>query len=153
MTNIPKVKSDEFRTLLLETSDVKEISLDEVKNRIRHIDKLLESFDQPPSSEELLLIVVKNKPHTWFALESDLISVGRAESSDIVLQSSKVSRNHCHISRNNNSWLMVDDDSKNGLFFNGKKMKKRFLCEGDIVRIGTGSVELVYIRNRKPDFL
>ncbi|MFZ2656497.1 MAG: FHA domain-containing protein [Victivallales bacterium] len=153
MTNIPKVKSDEFRTLLMVTSDVKEIRLDEVKNRIRHIDNLLESFDQPPSGEELLLIVVKGKPHTWFALESDLISIGRAESSDIVLQSSKVSRNHCHISRNNNSWLMVDDDSRNGLFVNGRKMKKRFLCEGDIVRIGTGSVELIYIRNRKPDFI
>ncbi|HCE44498.1 MAG TPA: hypothetical protein DET40_13205 [Lentisphaeria bacterium] len=153
MTNIPKVKSDEFRTLLLETSDVKEISLDEVKNRIRHIDSLLESFDQPPAGEELLLIVVKGKPHAWFTLESDLISIGRAEASDIVLQSSKVSRNHCHISRNNNSWLMVDDDSRNGLFVNGRKMKKRFLCEGDIVRIGTGSVEVIYIRNRKPDFI
>ncbi len=153
MTSIPKVKSDEFRTLLLETSDVKEISLDEVKNRIRHIDKLLDTFEQPPACEDLLLIVVKNKPHTWYRLESDRVSIGRAENSDIVLQSSKVSRNHCYISRNNSSWLMVDDDSKNGMFVNGRKMKKRLLCEGDIVRIGTGSVEVIYINNKKPDFI
>ncbi len=153
MTEIPKVKSDEFRTLLLETREVKEIGLDEVKNRIKHIDGLLGSFEQPPPGDEFLLIVVKGKPNSWFLLDSDTVSIGRAETSDIVLQSSKVSRFHCHISRNNNSWLMVDDESKNGIFVNGKKMKKRFLCEGDIVRIGTGSVELIYINNKKPDFL
>ena len=37
------------------------------------------------------------------------------------------------------------------VFINGKKMKKRVLCEGDIIRIGT--IELIYISNRKPEFL
>ncbi|HBC86036.1 MAG TPA: hypothetical protein DCZ94_03690 [Lentisphaeria bacterium] len=151
MTNIPNMKSDEFRTILLVTSEMKEIGLDEVKNRLKHIDKMLESFEPPPAGDEFLLIVAKGKPNTWFQLDSDLINVGRAESSDIVIQSSKVSRNHCHISKDNNGWSIIDDNSKNGVFVNGKKMKKRILCEGDIIRIGT--IELIYINNRKPEFM
>ncbi len=151
MTNIPKMKSDEFRTILLEGADVKEIGLDEVKNRLKHIDKMLESFVPPPEGEEFLLIIAKGKPNTWYHLEADNIKVGRAENSDILIQSSKVSRNHCQITRDNNGWVIVDNDSRNGVFINGKKMKKRVLCEGDIIRIGT--IELIYISNRKPEFL
>jgi hypothetical protein len=144
------LKKDDFKTYMLEVSDMGEIGLDAVKNRIKYIDSFLESFGQPPSEGDFLLIVVKGKPHSWFTLLSDTLNIGREESSDIVLQDPKASRRHCQIRKDSNNWLIEDRKSQNGTFINGKKMTERILCEGDIIRIG--AVELIYINNNSFSF-
>ena len=53
--------------------------------------------------------------------------------------------------KNGDNWLIEDNKSQNGIFVNGKKITERLLCEGDIIRIGT--IELIYINNKKPDFV
>ncbi|MFA6567527.1 MAG: FHA domain-containing protein [Victivallales bacterium] len=145
------LKKDELKTYLLEVSDIGEIRLDAIKNRIKGIDDLLESFGQPPSEGDFLLVVMNGKPHSWFPLSSDLINIGREESSDIILEDPKTSRSHCQIRKKGNNWLIEDKKSRNGIFVNGKKITERLLCEGDIIRIG--KIELIYINNRKPDFV
>ena len=149
--NISPLKKDEFKTYLLEVSDISEIRLDVIKNRIKYIDNLLGSFRQPPTEGDFLLIVMNGKPHSCFNLSSDLLNIGRDESSDIVLRDPKASRRHCRLMKNGNNWLIEDDKSQNGIFVNGKKTPERLLCEGDIIRIGT--IELIYINNKKPDFV
>ncbi len=148
---IGALKKDEFKTYLLNVSDLGEISLDAVKNRIQYIDNLLESFGQPPSEGDFLLIVMNGKPRSWFTLPPGVLNIGREESSDIVLEDPSASRRHCQIRKDRNNWLVEDKKSKNGIFVNGKKTTERLLCEGDIIRIGT--VELIYINNRKLDFV
>lgn len=145
------LKKDDFKTCLLKVSEMGAISLDAVKNRIQYIDDLLGSFGQPPSEGDFLLIVRKGKPHSWFTLSPGLINIGRENSSDIVLEDPKASRRHCQIRKNSNNWVIEDKNSQNGIFVNGKKMTERLLCEGDIIRIGT--VELIYINNKKPEFV
>ncbi len=149
---ISPLKKDEFKTYLLEVSDISEIRLDVIKNRIKYIDNLLGSFKQPPTEGDFLLIVMNGIPNSWFALSSNLlkINIGREESSDIVLKDPKASRMHCRLMKNGNNWLIEDNKSKNGIFVNGNKITERLLCEGDIIRIGT--IELVYINNKKPDY-
>ena len=94
---------------------------------------------------------MNGKPHSWFNLSSDLLNIGREESSDIVLKDPKASRRHCRLMKNGDNWLIEDNKSQNGIFVNGKKITERLLCEGDIIRIGT--IELIYINNKKPDFV
>ena len=144
------LKKDEFKTYLLSISDMSEIILDMVKNRIKHIDDFMESFGQPPSEGDFLLIVRDGKPRSWFSLSSGPLSVGRGKSSDIVLEDPTASRNHCLIRKDSDNWLIEDRKSQNGIFVNGKKITERVLCEGDIIRIGT--IELIYINNKKLDY-
>lgn len=145
------LKKEDFKTILLAVSDISEIGLDAVKNRIKYIDGLLDSFEPPPSEGDFLLMVRKGKPHSWFALSRGLMNIGREEFSDILLEDPKASRRHCQIRKENDNWLLEDKKSQNGIFINGRKMTERLLCEGDIIRIGT--YELIYIKNRKPDFV
>ena len=145
------IKKDDFKTYLLNLSDISKISLDAVKNRIQYIDNLLESFGQPPLEGDYLLIVMNGKPCSWFILSPDILTIGREDSSGIVLDDPSASRKHCQIRKDGDSFLIEDRNSQNGIFINGKKVKERLLCEGDIIRIGT--IELIYINNRKLDFV
>ena len=144
------LKKDEFKTYLLGVSDIGEISLDAVKNRIQYIENLMESFGPPPSEGEFLLVVTNSKPSSWFPLASNVFNIGRDKSSDIVLEDAKASRRHCQIRKDRGNWMIEDRNSQNGIFVNGKKTTERLMCEGDIIRIGT--IELIYINNNNFPF-
>ncbi|MGN0675269.1 MAG: ATP-binding cassette domain-containing protein [Oscillospiraceae bacterium] len=48
-----------------------------------------------------------------------------------------VSRAHCTFTRTNDGWRVTDDNSFNGLLFNGAKISSRILHDGDKLYIGT----------------
>ncbi|MDR2834624.1 MAG: FHA domain-containing protein [Bacteroidales bacterium] len=66
------------------------------------------------------------------------ISVGRDSSNDVVINDSKVSRNHLTMSMNNSGQVFLTDlNTSNGTFVNGKKIYSQVkLNPNDIVRIG-----------------
>jgi pSer/pThr/pTyr-binding forkhead associated (FHA) protein len=75
----------------------------------------------------------------FFAPGSDTASVGRQESSDVVLDwDSQVSRVHARFERAGDEWDLVDDGlSRNGTFVNGERLSgRRRLNDGDTVRFG-----------------
>ena len=63
------------------------------------------------------------------------LSIGRKSSSSIVIDNNYVSNNHAELSFVNGNWSIVDNDSSNGTFVNGKKIKSSLLKYGDIVYI------------------
>ena len=63
------------------------------------------------------------------------LSIGRKASSSIVIDNNYVSSNHAELSFVNGNWSIVDNDSSNGTFVNGKKIKSASLKYGDIVYI------------------
>ena len=65
------------------------------------------------------------------------LSLGRDPQNDTVIDHPTVSRFHAQISRQEGSFVIVDLNSSNGTFVNGKQIvSKRVLMAGDTIRIG-----------------
>ena len=74
-----------------------------------------------------------------FFLEAAQASVGRRDSSDLVLDwDEQVSRLHAQFERVEQDWTVVDDGlSRNGTFVNGERLSgRRRLSDGDSLRFG-----------------
>jgi hypothetical protein len=74
------------------------------------------------------------EPHPF---EQDVVTIGRDGECDLTLNSEIVSRRHAEIRRNGNLFALVDLDTANGTFLNGKQIEGlTLLNDGDGVGIG-----------------
>ncbi|MFH1708856.1 MAG: FHA domain-containing protein [Planctomycetota bacterium] len=62
--------------------------------------------------------------------------IGRAADADIPLQAEGISRRHCRVVRDGDSYHIEDTGSRNGVRVNGKKIDRARLIKGDKVLIG-----------------
>lgn len=70
-------------------------------------------------------------------------SVGRSKLSDIVVKDPTVSREHAVLMRRDEGWIIVDTNSKLGVFVNERKINKReTVYPNDIIRIGSTYLKL-----------
>ena len=72
--------------------------------------------------------------------ERPIITVGRAQDSDIVLQEQGISRLHARLQRGAQGWTITDLGSTNGTFVNGKRLAPQadlVLQAGDRITIGS----------------
>jgi len=76
------------------------------------------------------------------------LAIGKSDGCDIRLRDEGVSREHCHLARSGYGWRIEDNNSKNGVFVNGRQAKARNLCAGDVLRIG--GFDLRYIEALGP---
>lgn len=76
------------------------------------------------------------------------LTVGRAEDSDLIIASTRVSRHHCEIINAANQLSIRDKGSGNGTLVNGAKVTEQALRPGDEVNIGplTFAVEINGVR-------
>lgn len=63
-------------------------------------------------------------------------TIGRDMSCHIQLHDPEVSRHHAEIHRNGNIDFLIDIDSSNGVFVNGKRIRNTTLQNGDRIQIG-----------------
>jgi adenylate cyclase len=77
-----------------------------------------------------------------FELPADRpVYVGRAESNDLVLRETSVSRRHAMLSPSlEGSWMIRDLGSANGIFLNGKVVRESALKDSDVLNIGEYSL-------------
>ncbi|HTQ84909.1 MAG TPA: adenylate/guanylate cyclase domain-containing protein [Candidatus Solibacter sp.] len=69
------------------------------------------------------------------------VYVGRAESNDLVLRETSVSRRHAMLSPSlEGNWMVRDLGSANGIFINSKNVKETPLKDGDVINIGEYSL-------------
>lgn len=73
----------------------------------------------PTSTQDDQLTVTKDLPHS---LNRQLISIGRSESSDIVLTDGSISRQHAQLERTGDGWQVRDLGSENGTYLGGKPL-------------------------------
>jgi len=73
---------------------------------------------------------------TKYLVDKDMdISIGRAEQNDIVLANRFVSASHAKLSFRGGQWSITDQDSTNGTFVNGVRVKRSKLKIGETIYI------------------
>jgi predicted component of type VI protein secretion system len=73
-----------------------------------------------------------------------ILTVGRRESSDIVLRFPNVSGNHCELELADGFWHVRDLDSRNGTKVNGERVKKQRLDPDDKLSVARHVFEIHY---------
>lgn len=71
-----------------------------------------------------------------FEFSEPSLTIGRAPDSDIVLPDPAVSSHHCEIQSIGGSFFIIDRDSSNGTWMNGREVGKVQLLPGDRIRAG-----------------
>jgi pSer/pThr/pTyr-binding forkhead associated (FHA) protein len=76
-------------------------------------------------------------PGTVYALDGDLISIGRDSSNDITVNDAEVSRRHSRLTFQGGKYVLEDMGSTNGTFVNGQRLTgPRVLKSGEVVSLG-----------------
>jgi pSer/pThr/pTyr-binding forkhead associated (FHA) protein len=84
------------------------------------------------------MLIVRRGPSegTSFVLDSDLVTVGRSDDADVVLDDVTVSRRHAQFIRDAQGWHCRDVGSLNGTYVNRERIDATALAGGDEVQIG-----------------
>ncbi|MCA8914221.1 MAG: FHA domain-containing protein [Planctomycetes bacterium] len=82
-------------------------------------------------------IVFKKNEHGPVDL-TEAVTLGRsAQHSNVVVQDNRLSRAHCRFEQREDGWAIVDLQSQNGTFLNGRRIREATVKPGDVVTIGT----------------
>lgn len=73
---------------------------------------------------------------TRFALPAERARIGRDAENDIVLNEPDISLEHARITRSGGQWRLVDLNSTNGTFVNGKRVDHSVIQFGDEIAFG-----------------
>ncbi len=80
----------------------------------------------------------------FFALEAEVITIGRSPACDIFLDDITVSRVHARVRTQAGGWVVADDGSTNGTYVNRRLIEgPEILGDGDEVQVG--KFRLVFI--------
>ena len=82
-------------------------------------------------------------------VSGNAFSVGRARTCEVVLTDRAVSREHCRIERDGDSWLVIDGGSANGTFVNDRESRISAdyrLAPGDEVIVGNTQLQLEFLQ-------
>lgn len=73
----------------------------------------------------------------------ETLSIGRRDTNNIVIENLVVSGSHAKLDALDEGYLLTDLRSKNGTFVNEVPINSHWLQDGDVVRIGKHSIQLV----------
>ncbi|MBM4365174.1 MAG: FHA domain-containing protein [Deltaproteobacteria bacterium] len=89
-----------------------------------------------------VLIEEEGAPVRYYRLVTDAVVIGRADTADLVLPDTGVSRTHALIGRRGDGWYIEDKGSANGTQLNGSPVAEAPIGPGDIVVVGKFSLRL-----------
>jgi adenylate cyclase len=76
-------------------------------------------------------------------LGKPVVTIGRGNANDLVLNDSSVSRLHAVIKQHESGLLIADRGSTNGLFLNGERIQREsHLQAGDVIQVGRYEIQL-----------
>jgi pSer/pThr/pTyr-binding forkhead associated (FHA) protein len=82
---------------------------------------------------------------TFRIFPGSIKTIGRSSGAEFMVDAALVSRLHCRLTAGATELQVLDLDSTNGTFVNGKRVTEASLQEGD--RLGVGRVEFVISRS------
>ena len=101
----------------------------------------MNGFPQPQAGATLNVIYQGEK----LAVTKDRFVIGRGkQSSDLTLKDPNVSRQHAMIEFQNGVYFMVDMGSTNGVEYNGQRIARKQIAEGDVFRICDHELRFTY---------
>jgi penicillin-binding protein 1A len=90
-------------------------------------------------------------PELSHSLVGGCYRLGRASDNDIVVDHTAVSRHHALLEDHGGHWLLSDDDSTNGLWWRGRRVRELLLRDGDEISFGpTAQGDLPLLRFQRP---
>jgi pSer/pThr/pTyr-binding forkhead associated (FHA) protein len=92
--------------------------------------------DAPSQTPARLDVYGANSARTSYPLNGRGLTLGRNETRDVVLADPACSREHCAIIPRDGAWMLRDNNSANGVFVNGTRVREALLADGDRVRVG-----------------
>ena len=102
-----------------------------------------------PHNVPKLLIKLMHQQNQLCPLTVDVIRIGRSEECEVILPNASVSRIHATITKENDQFVIRDNDSQNGFRINGETAKEHTLESGDEIHLGVFS--LVFLSDRLED--
>jgi general secretion pathway protein A len=107
----------------------------------------------PPHSESAqvvgrILLASEGKTVGERELKPGRLVIGRTSDNDLQIDSKFISRHHCQIVTQQDSCLIEDLNSTNGIFVQSKRVRRHNLNDGDVVQVGQH--EIMYIDERAP---
>ncbi len=96
-----------------------------LSNRVR-----ISSVPQPG------LAVYQGNQLLKFPLEKDVVTLGRRSDNDIQLPNLLVSGQHARLERRGATYCIMDLQSRNGLIYQGRRIDRHCLADGDVLYIG-----------------
>ena len=87
----------------------------------------------------LSLLNDETKSSSWL-LTNGIHKIGRLETKEIILDDVTVSRNHAFISVEDETVIITDEKSTNGIFVNGELTDESALTSGSRIQIGKFSL-------------
>src|SRR5579883_755668 len=102
--------------------------------------------EQVIATPRLIIVSPYTEQPAEYRMQSDEITLGRAGSSDILLdQDNLTSRHHALLKRVDNTYIIYDRRSANGVFVNGQKIDAVTGCElADGDHISIGNCEIIF---------
>ncbi|MBT5020535.1 MAG: FHA domain-containing protein, partial [Planctomicrobium sp.] len=86
--------------------------------------------------EATLLVIQGPGQGSRIELSTDKLSIGRGVHNDSRILDTEMSRQHADFTFENDRWLIVDKNSSNGTFVNGKQVESSPLKQGDQIQLG-----------------
>jgi predicted component of type VI protein secretion system len=93
---------------------------------------------------------LKGRPIKTYTFKQDEISVGRNPDADIFLDNPGISREHIKLEMTQRGYYAVEDlGSANGTYLNDQLVKREYLMNNDVIRVGKFSLWVSYDEDRR----
>lgn len=106
-----------------------------------------------PLPTPILVVKEKDKPdeRRIDIKPNEDIKIGRADDNTIKIEDSKISRNHCIITKVDMGYKIVDLETTNGTKVNGQLVNQAILNDGDVILLGSAEITFLCSLYRRPD--
>lgn len=100
--------------------------------------------ESKPVERATKLLYVLNSAGDMHKIDKDTFIIGRSRTCDLVIPSSKVSRQHSGVSRENGEYYIEDLGSANGVWKDGVKIQKEQIKDGDEFMISEEVLKFIF---------
>jgi len=116
--------------------------------RIPNLEHSLPSHAESSPIVGRILLASEGRTVVERELKPGRLVIGRTPDNDLQIDSKFISRHHCQIVTQQDSCLIEDLNSTNGIFVKSKRVRRHNLNDGDVVQVGQH--EIMYIDERSP---
>ncbi len=96
-----------------------------------------------------LIVKVEGRVIDKFVCETEVTTIGRERTNDVVIENISVSRTHVQIREDQDKYIVSDLGSTNGTFLNDARLLNSEIKDGDVLKLG--KVELEFQKEEKSE--